>query len=110
MTITAKQLWPETQLTTSAAVFYLSSGNTILKQVVFTNTDTASRLITVYIVPNLGTANAANIIIDALSIAPGQSYIAVELSNLVLITGDSVQCKADSGAVVNSIASGFVQV
>lgn len=110
--ITPITLWGPVQLTASAAVLGSAvAANTIqiVKQAVFTNTDTANRTITVYVVRSGGSAGATDILIDAQVLSPGQAYPAPELANLVLNAGDAVYALADVASKVNAVASGFQQ-
>jgi hypothetical protein len=111
MTIKATPLWPSTQLGTSAGALYTSSvnGTAVIKQAVFTNTDTTTRTLTVYIVPSSGSPTTANILIDALPLSAGQAYVSPELSNQVIASGSSVQALCDVANKINSIGSGFTQ-
>ena len=109
MTVSATVLTPSTQLTASAAAIYTSQtrGTAVIKRAVFTNTDVVAQTITVYRVPNGGSATTANIVIDAYSLTAGQAYVASELSSMVLAGGDAIYAKASAGAVVNVTMSGF---
>jgi hypothetical protein len=91
------------QLTTSLATLYTSPANTktLITKVVFTNTDTVARLLTVNLVRSGGSASSANILINGQSIPAGGSYEATELEGQILNAGDFVQAKADAGSVVN---------
>lgn len=111
MTITAAALWPETQLGSSATTLYTSSlnGIAVIKRAVFTNIDTTTRLLTVYVVPNSGSPALANAIIDAFPVSAGQAYVSPELSNLVLTGGVTLQALSDVANKINAIGSGFTQ-
>lgn len=109
MTINIISLFPETQLATSAAVLYISPTNTTtaIRKIVFTNTDTAACTFSVYIVPSGSSAGVTNIIISAFSLAPGQAYIASELSAIILGAGASLQALASSANKINAIGTGY---
>ena len=83
----------------------------LLKRTVFTNTDTASRTITVHRVPNGGSALAANKVINAFVLSAsgsvGDTYVAIELTDMVLASGDKLYALSDSANKVNVTASGF---
>lgn len=109
MSISFGSLWGEVQLGNTATLLYASPVNiaTSIRKAVFTNIDTSARTFTVYIVPSGGSPATSNTIISALSLLPGQSYIASELSGLVLTTGVSIQALSDSASKINTIGSGF---
>lgn len=109
MTVTPAVLQPGTQLSNSAASIYTTgaNGRTLVKRAVFTNVDTVTRLLTVYRVQSGGSATTGNIIINALRLAPGESYVAPELTNMVLNAGDAIFAKGDAASVINAFMSGF---
>jgi hypothetical protein len=90
-------------LTNALVTLYTSPANSksLVTKTVFTNTDTVARLLTVNLIRSGGSASAANILVDAQSIPAGASYEATELEGQWLNTGDFIQAKADTGAVVN---------
>ncbi len=79
----------------------------IVARAIFTNTDAATRTITVWVVRKGQTRGATNIVIDAQSIGSGQAYVAPSLGNLVLNSGDQIQAQASVDNVINMIGSGF---
>lgn len=110
MSLTPAVLYLGGQLGTSAATLFTADTNTLTlpTKCVFTNTDTVARLLTVYLVRSGGTASAANILIDLLSIAAGASYEATELEGEWLNGGDFVQAKCDAATVMTCTGiSGF---
>lgn len=111
MAITTAILWETTPLSAVATSLYSSSsrGSGVIKGVVFTNIDTVTRELTVYIVPSGDSASSANIVIDAFKLAAGQSYTPAGLINQVINSGASVQAMADAANVINTRASGFTQ-
>ena len=97
-------------LTGSAAAYATASGTStlILKNVVFTNTDSVARTITVHRVPSGGSATTGNMVISALSLSAGQTYNATEvLGNMILTPGATLQALASTGGVVNLFISGL---
>lgn len=96
-------------LTTSALPYATASGTStlIVKKVVFTNTDTVARTITVHRVPNGGVANTGNMIIKELSLTAGMTYDATMCGNMVLTPGATLQALASTGGVVNLFISGL---
>lgn len=79
----------------------------IVTRAVFTNTDSTSRTITVWVVRKGSTRGTTNIVIDAQSIFSDQAYVAPALGNLVLNSGDQIQAQASVDNVVNTVGSGF---
>jgi hypothetical protein len=92
----------DTQLGSAAApVLTAGTGQSIsILKATATNTDTAARTITLYRVPQGGTAGTANIIAaDATPLSAGET-ITLPLSGHTLIAGQSLQGFADVGAKV----------
>lgn len=83
----------------------------LIKRAVFTNTDTSARSVTVYRVPSGGAAGTGNIVFSAhvVNIAgtSGDTYVAPELTDMVLNPGDTLHAFADSANKVNVTISGF---
>lgn len=73
----------------------------------FTNTDTATRLLTVNLVRQSGVDGPANVLVDAQPLGPGQDWTPMALSGRNLNPGDVLMAFADAGAVVNVIVDGF---
>lgn len=63
----------------------------------FTNTAAATRTVTLYAVPNAGTAGTANTVVSAKAIA---SHDFLDVDVPMMGPGDSIQALADTGAVV----------
>lgn len=93
MTITAKRFAAGSQLTAAATTYYTAPANTkaVVKQAELVNTTGAAVTCTVYVIPSGGAANAANTVISARSIAPGEAYPCPELVNQVLEAGGFIQ-------------------
>jgi hypothetical protein len=77
-----------------------SADQITLLKVTACNTDTVTRTITLYRVPLAGSPSAANMIIDALPIAAGETVV-LPLSGQTLVNGQSLQGLASSASVVN---------
>ncbi|MGH6740791.1 MAG: hypothetical protein ACREDY_17495, partial [Bradyrhizobium sp.] len=69
--------------------------------------------LTVWVVRNSLTAGDTNIIIGAaaagFTVTTGQAYIAVELANLVLASGDSIHAVSSAATSINCVGSGWTQ-
>lgn len=109
MTIQPAVLTAGTQLTNSAASIYTVpvNGQAVIRRAVFTNVDTVPRLLTVHRVPNGGSALAANMVVQARRLTPGESYVAVELANMVLNGGEAIYALADANTAINAFMSGL---
>jgi len=106
-------LIPSTQLANTATSIGgpTAPAQWLLKRTVFTNADTVAHTIKVHRVPNGGSATAANVVINTFTLSPGGSpgdtYVAVELTDMVLASGDKLYALADAATEVNVTASGF---
>ena len=111
-TINQALLVPPTPLTASDAVYYLALAVTSAKigRAVFSNIDTAAHTVTANIVPTSGSASAANQIINARSLAPGETYVSPELAGAVVPPGSSLHALADTAAKVVLMVSGLTIV
>lgn len=100
----------DVQLTNAAAAVITTGASdqfTILKASVC-NTDSASHTVSVWRVPNGGTADATNQLIDALAIGAGQTVV-LPLSGQTVVNGQMLQADASVGAFVNFSASWVAQ-
>jgi hypothetical protein len=93
-------------LTAVNATLYTVPGSTnvILKELVLTNADSSARTITMYLVPNGGTAGQSNEILAAQKL-DGNSTLVLALSTY-LETGATIQGLADKANLVSWRASG----
>lgn len=73
----------------------------------FTNSDTSSHTLTVYISRDGAAGGAATLIVDAQVIAPTRTWVAQQLWGKNLNIGDSLTAVADAGGVINAIVDGF---
>ncbi len=107
-TITAKALFEGTAVTTSPVSLYASPSNTktSIQAASFVNASgSGAVLLTVYVVPSGGSANAASAAIAAMSLAVGATYQCPELINQVLEAGDGLTVQA-SATGISGRASG----
>lgn len=107
--VTPAVLQAGAQLTTAAVTYVTGTANSqiIIKRGVFTSLSSGAVTITVYRVPSGGSAATTNIIIDARPIPPFGTDLAPELANMVLASGDTIQCLASANTSINFFASGF---
>lgn len=91
--------------TTLAAIYTAPAGTSaVVKRAVFTNVSASTAAFTVQVARSGGAGFA--IILNQF-LAPGATYPAPELENLVLSSGDVIKASASALASVNAIASGF---
>lgn len=102
MSLTPKAFFTGGQAPNPTAQMFVVNANTkaILTSATFTNTDTANRTLTVYIVRSGGSAGPANVLIDALSLAPNQAYVSPEIWGETLLAGDALWWLADVAAKI----------
>lgn len=108
MTVTAKPLFQAllaqavqtTQYPTPTGI------RTIIDKFTGTNTSGAVATLTVHLVASAGAAGAANTIVSAKTLQPGESYTFPELVGHVLNSGDFISTIAGTAAVIVIRASG----
>lgn len=109
--ITAKKLFDPAQLTAAAATYYTVpvGAKCILKKLTFTNptSSAAPRTVTVYLIPNGGTAADSNTLISAKALAIGETWDCVEAENQILNAGDFIQALASAATDVTIMGSGL---
>jgi hypothetical protein len=107
-TVAQALLVPATQLTASDAAYYTTPALTTAKigRAVFCNTDTSARTITMNIAS--GASTAANTVISARTLAPGETYVSPELAGAVLPAGFALRGLASAAALVTIAVSGIV--
>jgi hypothetical protein len=106
MAISAKKLFNPTQLGTSASTLYTvpAGTKTLVKRLIAHNTDTSSRIITLYLVPSGGAAGVSNQV--AKETIPAEDYAVFDLDQ-VLEAGDTIQALADAASVITVHGSGI---
>lgn len=110
MALALNRLIDPVQVTNALVTYYTSPVNqyTLIKKGLAVNTDTAARTFTLEIIKSGGTAGAASIVLNAVTIAPGQTRELFEVENQILNPGDFIQAMADTGAKVSFSLSGVV--
>lgn len=110
MTVRASRLVQGAQLTNVVATYYTAPTGTtaVIKRAVFSNTTASPQTITVNVVTSGGTASAANQIINARTIAPGETYVSPELAGMVISPAETVQAVSSAGAAITFMASGIL--
>jgi|TARA_B100000809_G_C15108058_1_gene519486 hypothetical protein len=89
-------------LTTSIAAVYTSTNDSATTSIFFCNRNAAARTISIYLVPNSGTAGDTHLIVKDLSIDGLDTYI-LSAEKIVLANGDSIQaiCSNATSVEVN---------
>ncbi len=83
----------------AAALLAPANASLVITKATVCNTDTAAHTLTLYRVPNGGTAGATNELISALSIAAGKT-VTLPLSGHTLVQQQSLQAVADATTVL----------
>lgn len=109
MTVSVLKIVSTVNLTTSS-VGYGSAVGTAVKQVIkraiFSNFSGSSVTITVNIVPSTS-PSTANQVINAHAIQAGETYVAPELSGMVLQPADQIYASCSAASAVNMTVSGI---
>jgi hypothetical protein len=105
------EIVPSAQLGSSVGTLYTSPLATVtrIEKVTYTNTDTATHTVTVYLIPSGQSASTSNLITDAQAVGPSQSLNDVNIPGHYLNAGDKIAAFADTASVVN-IAVGGTQI
>ena len=109
--VTLAQLVAPAQLGAVDAAVYTTPANTSAKigRAVFCNTTGGAVTISAGITTG-GAMGAAQTLISAISLAPGQSYVSPELAGAVIPAGSALHAFASAGASVTFTASGLTVV
>jgi hypothetical protein len=107
-----QQIIETQQLGSSAGLLYTSPSNVWTQIIALTavNTDTATRTITLYIVPSGGSAGAPTESTPPRALLAGGGYNGQNEYGMVLNPGDAIWGVADTAAKVNVFASGLLNV
>ena len=107
LTLVNTQYAPNAQ----TSMFAASAGQTVrIDALSVTNVDTVSRTISINLVPNGGSASAANLTTKAQSILPGQTWESPNEIGQVLTPGDFVSVIASAASALVLRISGVVQI
>lgn len=107
MTVTVKNIIPAKQAENSQATQYIASGcKTIIDKFTVTNTTAGNVALTVNLVPPSGSPGAANTVINAKSIAPGECYTCPEIVGQVLEQGGFISTLAGAATSLTITAAG----
>lgn len=106
MAQTFKRLIEGSALSNTTTIYYTATGKTVIQKVTFVNSDTSPRTVTLYFVPQGSVAGGTNIIVNAGTIFPSETWSPPDAVGHVLEAGGTIQAKISSGTSVNLVASG----
>ena len=93
-------------VTTSPASVYTSAGNTAITFLSLCNYTAGNVAANVYVVPNGGSADNTNIIINNITITVGDTYqLYAGAEKLLLENGDSVRVNASANNAITTVTS-----
>jgi hypothetical protein len=107
MAVTVKTLIPPKQAEDSQTTQYTASGcRAIIDKFTATNTSGSNVTLSVNLVSSGGSSDASNLIVDARSIAPSDTYLCPELVGQVLEPSAFISTLAGAGSSLTITASG----
>jgi hypothetical protein len=107
MTVTVRVLIPAKQAENSQTTQYTASNvRAVIDKFTATNTTTSNVTLSVNLVTSGGSASAANLIVDARTIAPDETYTFPELVGQVLEAGGFISTIASAATSLTIRASG----
>jgi len=107
MTVTVKNIIPRKQAENAQTAQYTALNCTcVIDKFTVTNTTALNVPFSVNLLPSGGVASAANLVLSARSIAPGETYTCPQLVGQVLEPGGIISTLAGSGASLTLSASG----
>lgn len=110
MAVIGKPIIPGSQLTTSAATYYTSTGvKTRIDAIALTNTTASAATATVHRIASGGSASASNCVMSAKSINAGETVIVMGLLGQWLDPGDFIQALSSANTTITIVASGVQQ-
>lgn len=109
MTITNIELVEGTLLTTSAATYGTPQPNTktVLRRVTFCNTTSTARTVTLYKIPNGGSAADATTVLKDKVIGPKETWSCIDIEGHVLEANGFIQALCDAGSAVAITISAY---
>lgn len=108
MTVTAKVLIASKQAESILTTQYTSptSTKTIIDKFTATNTTASPKTISVHLVPNAGSANSTNLIVDEKALAENETYTFPELVGHTLEAGSFISTIVSASTSVTIRSSG----
>lgn len=107
-TVTPAVLQPGILLGATPTILFtgIAAQLAVVKRAVFTNTSGSPVTLLAYRLPSAGSVGATAEMINT-TLAAGQSYVSPELSNAVVLTGDTIQATAGTASVVSCQIFGY---
>lgn len=107
MAVTPKVMIPPKHAENSQTTQYTATGvKAIIDKFTVTNTSAGNASISVNLVNSGGSASDANLVIDARTIAPGETYTCPELIGQILEAGQFISTLASAATALTIRASG----
>lgn len=107
MTVVVRTLVAPVQLPTAQTTHYTATAvRAIIDKATVTNTDTVNRTFSVHLVQQGGTPGNANLMIDARTVVPGETYNCPELVGHYLDIGSFISTTASSASALTLRISG----
>jgi hypothetical protein len=107
MAVIVKVLVPPKQLENTATTQYTATAvKAIIDKATVTNTSASNATLTVHLVTSGGTAGDSNLIIDAKTIVPNETYLCPEMVGQVLEVGSFISTTASAGTALTMRVSG----
>jgi hypothetical protein len=107
MAITVKVLIQPKQAEAAQTTQYTAANvRAVIDKFTVTNTTAANQTLSVNLVPAGNAASAANLVLDARTVAPDETYTCPELVGQVLGSGDFISTLASAGASLTIRCSG----
>lgn len=106
MSVTPKVLVAPVLLVVGTTDRYTAPVATIIDKATVTNTDTVNRNFTVYLVSSGTGVSTTNILVDAVNVVPGETYLCPELVGQILNPGDKITTEASAANALSMRVSG----
>jgi hypothetical protein len=107
MTLTAKRFATAQVAASIAAIYSAPVGvKAVIKRATFTNTTGGAITVLVHLVPPSGSVTDGNMILNDVSVAAGDTYIAGEMEGHVIEATGSIEAEASSSGSITAIISG----
>jgi hypothetical protein len=107
MTVTVTVLVPPKQMESSQTTQYTATNvRAIIDKATVTNTDTVARTFSVNVVTSGGSAGNSNLVIDARSVQPDETYLCPELVGHVIAPGGFISTIASAATALTLRISG----
>ena len=117
MTISPKNLFGPSVVSTAAAAVYTVPANTtaVISRITATNVSGAGAQLSLWIVRSGGSRSNGTLLLGAsaagqvLSAGASEPYIVNAAAGLVLVAGDAIHAQSDTASAINLVGSGWTQ-